>query len=109
MGNGRTIGLITKVSWGTFLIGLGAIWLTRDYHELDVCALALVVGGCILIAQNLVRAAIKVRISGASLGIGLVVLLVGASMLQKIKLNLFGLLLLLVGAWIVLDVLAKRR
>jgi hypothetical protein len=108
MGNGRA-GVIGKLSWGAFFIGLGVIWLTKEYHQLDVWALVLVLGGCILILQNLTRAAIRVGISGASLGIGVVVLIVGASMLQEIKLNLLGLLLLLIGSWILLDVVAKRR
>jgi hypothetical protein len=108
MGNGRA-GVIGKLSWGAFFIGLGIIWLTKEYHQLDVWALVLVLGGCILIVQNLVRAAIRAGVSGASLAIGIVVLIVGASMLQEIRINLLGLALLLVGSWILLDVVAKRR
>ena len=105
----RRSGLISRISWGLFFIGIGAIWMTQDIHQLEPWALALVLAGCILIGGNIVKAGLRVKISAGSLGVGFVLLLVGASMLQEIKLNWFGLLLLLVGAWILLDALAKRR
>lgn len=104
----RKAGIIGRLSWGIFFIGFGFLWLTKGYHEMDVWALVLILAGCILVLGNLAKAALRVRISAGSLGVGLVLLLIGGSMLQEIKLSWFGLLLLLVGAWILLDVLSKR-
>jgi hypothetical protein len=101
--------LIGRVSWGIFFIGVGLIWLTKDYHQLDVWALSMMLGGCILIVANATKAFLRVRISSGSLGIGVVLLLIGYAMLQGIKVNYFGLLLLLIGAILVLDALSRRR
>ncbi len=109
MGDRRKAGAIGRLSWGIFFVGFGILWLTQGYHEMSVWSLVLILGGCILILGNLARAAVKVRISVGSLGIGFILLLVGGAMLQEIKLNWFGLLLLLIGAWVLLDVVAKRR
>ena len=101
--------MIGRISWGAFFIGVGIIWLTQDYHDMDVWALSMILGGCILIAANVVRASLRVRVSNGTLGVGVVMLLIGYSMLLGIKLNLFGLLLLLIGAIIVLDAASHRR
>jgi hypothetical protein len=101
--------MLERLSWGSFLIGFGALWLARDYYEADMWALVLLLAGVILIVQNAARAAWKIGINVGTLGIGLVLLLVGSSMLQEVRLNWFAVILLIVGAWITLDALAKRR
>jgi len=104
-----TSSMIGRISWGVFFIGVGVIWLTQQYHELDIWALAMILGGCVLIIANVARAFLRIKISSGGLGVGLVLLLIGYTMLQGIKLNLFGLLLLLIGAILVLDAVSRRR
>ncbi len=101
--------LLERVSFGAFFTIFGVIWLSKDYYDFDIWAMALILAGVIMILLNLARAAWKVKVSTGSLGIGVVALLVGWAMLGNIELNWIALLLIVIGVWISLDAVAKRR
>ncbi len=101
--------MVDRLAWGSFFIGLGILYLTKERYGFDIWSAGLVLAGSIMIISNIVRAGWKTKVSTGSLGLGAVFLVVGVSMLGGVKLNWFALLLLLIGLWITLDALAKRR
>ena len=100
---------LERLGWGAFLIGLGFLYLTKDYYDFDMLALGLLLAGTILLVVNVARAGWRMKVGTGSLGIGVIFLIVGGAMLQGIKLNWVAIVLLVVGIWITLDALARRH
>ncbi len=100
--------LLERLGWGSFLIGLGCLYLCKDYYDLNFWALSFLLAGGILLMMNIARAWWKMKIAKGSLGIGSILVIVGAATLRGIKLNWIALAFLLIGIWIILDALTKR-
>jgi len=101
--------LLDRLSFGAFFVIFGLIWLSKDYFEIDMWAAGLLLAGIILIFLNLGRAAWRIKVSSGSLGLGVLAAFVGVAMIRGLTLNWIGLFLVLLGLWISLDALAKRR
>jgi len=101
--------LLERLAWGGFLVGLGFLYLAEDYYEFELWALGLLLAGAILLIVNIARAVWRIKVGTGSLGIGVIFLVVGAAIVQGIKLNWIALVLLVTGIWITLDALAGRH
>ncbi len=99
--------VLDGIAWGTLIILLGAGWLTSAYYAMDVGAYVAVGVGLILIALNLVRPSLGVKISKFSLFIGLLALALGGAGILGYSLPLIPTVIVLIGLFIVAEGLQK--
>ncbi len=83
------------IGWAILLITMGTIWLLPETQVPS--GTWLIAAGVILLGLNAVRAANGIRMSGFSLGVGVLALLAGLGEHYNIKLPLFPIALILIG------------
>jgi hypothetical protein len=97
---------LTTAAWGLFFIMAGGILLIPDSQ---VPSGAWGIGiGVIMIGLNVVRAAMGLKTSLWTIGLGTVALLVGLTDLAGVDLPVFALLLIVLGAVVVLRAAGQR-
>ncbi len=96
---------LDQIGWGVFLVMIGVIWLLPA-----VPAGTWLIGtGVLLLALNAIRVRIGIPWSGISVALGVLALVAGLGDLTGIKLPLFPICLLLVGAILILRPLVSAK
>jgi hypothetical protein len=86
--------------WAALLITIGSLWLMPDNHVPQ--GSWLIAAGIIMLGLNALRHINGIRMSGFSLVVGTVALIVGLSAFFGIKLPLFAIVLIVIGIGILL-------
>jgi hypothetical protein len=96
---------LENTAWGSFLIVVGIAWMGPEAEvPLGIC---LTGGGLILLALNAVRYFTGVRTSSFTIGLGAIAILAGIASALSVK--IFGILLILIGASIILRPLFEKK
>ena len=89
---------LESIAWGLFLIVVGIAWMKPEAEvPLGIC---LTGGGLIMLALNAVRYFTGIKTSKFTVGLGAIAILAGIASALSVK--LFGILLILIGATIIL-------
>jgi hypothetical protein len=98
---------LDDVAWALFLILIGAIWLLPAGTVPE--GTWLVGAGLILLGVNAVRSLRGVKMNGFTLVLGLMALVAGLGHLVGVKVPVFAILFILVGASIILRPLVAKQ
>ena len=98
---------LEAIGWGLFLIMLGGIWLVPD--ERVPQGIWLIGAGLIMLGINGVRYLNGIKMSGFTSVLSILALAAGLSGLFGVKLPLFAILLVLIGASIILKPLIEKK
>lgn len=97
---------IEEIGWGLFLIMIGVIWLVPDAQVPQ--GIWLIGAAAIMLGINAVRYLNGIRMSSFTIALGLLALVAGLGSLFGLKLPLFAILLILIGASIILKPLFEK-
>jgi len=100
---------LETVSWGLFFVGLGAIFAVQSIFKVDIKGGVFILVGALLVGLNALRQAKHIPVSKFTLFIGIILLLLGISDFAGFKLPLVETLLILIGLFIVLGAVSKRK
>ncbi len=95
------------IAWGTFIVLLGAGWITSSIYQIDTGVYIALGAGLILLSLNAARYAAKINVSKFSLFIGLLVLALSASGMLGYALPFIPTLIVLIGLFIVAQATQK--
>ncbi len=98
---------LENISWGSFLIFLGGLWLIPDRWIPQ--GAWLIGAGLIMLGLNLARQINGIRMSGFTLFLGVVALFSGIADFFNIDLPLLPILLILIGANILIRPLIEKN
>ncbi len=93
------------LGWAALLITLGVLWLMPE--NLVPRGSWLIAAGTIMLGLNAIRYAYGIRMSGFSLVVGTVALVLGLSGLFGMKLSLFPIVLIVIGVAVLLASLCE--
>ena len=91
---------LETIGWGLFLIIIGALWLIPDQRVPE--GTWLIAAGVIMLGVNVVRYLNEIKMSAASLFLGLLLTIFGAGEFVGLDLPFFAILLLVFGVGIIL-------
>lgn len=94
------------IGWGVLLISIGTIWLLPEKQVPQ--GSWLIAAGLILLGLNAIRYLNAIRVSGFSLVVGILAMLAGLGEFFGLKLPLFAIALIAVGACILLKPLLEK-
>jgi len=98
---------LEAIGWGLFLIMIGGIWLVPGEQ---VPQGAWLIGtGLIMLGLNGVRYLNGIKMNGFTIVLGILALAAGLGGLFGVKLPLFAILLILIGAGIILKPLIEKK
>ena len=100
---------LEKVSWGFFFVGLGTIFAIKSIYGVEIKGGGFILIGILLIALNFIRKLNSIPLSKFTSFIGVILLLIGISDFAGFKLPLLETILILIGLFIVLGTISKRR
>jgi len=100
---------LETASWGIFFVGLGAILAVQSIYKIDIKGGIFTTIGLLLIALNAMRYQKQIPISMFTLFIGIVTLLIGISDFAGFKLPVFETIIILIGLFILLGAISKKR
>ena len=98
---------LEAIGWGLFLIMIGGIWLVPD--EQVPQGTWLIGAGLIMLGLNGVRYLNGIKMSGFTIVLGILALAAALGGLFGVKLPLFAVLLILIGASIILKPLIEKK
>jgi hypothetical protein len=93
--------VLDAIAWGSFFILLGLVWFASSIYSIDTGAWVAVGVGIILMAINLTRLSVGIKISKFSLFIGVLAFALGGAGLIGYSLELMPTMILLLGVFIV--------
>jgi hypothetical protein len=96
---------LDQIGWGIFLIMIGAIWLVPAVPQ----GIWLIGTGALLLLLNAIRFRSGIHWSRVSTALGVLALTAGLGDLTGIKLPLFAICLIIVGASLVLQSLVSQK
>lgn len=96
---------LDQIGWGIFLLMIGVIWLVPGVPQ----GTWLIGTGVLLLALNAIRSNLGIQWSGVSVALGVLALLAGLGDFTGIKLPLFPICLVIVGATLILKPLVSQR
>jgi len=99
--------VLEAIAWGSFFILLGLVWFASTLYSIDTGAWVAVGVGLILMAINVTRLNVGIRISKFSLFIGVLAFALGAAGLIGYSLELVPTIIILIGLFIVAEGLQK--
>jgi hypothetical protein len=91
---------LETIGWGLFLIIIGALWLLPDGTVPD--GAWLIAAGVIMLGVNLVRYLNQIKMSGASLFLGLLMAIFGVGEFLGMDLPVLAVLLIVFGVGMIL-------
>ena len=100
---------LTTVAWGLFFILVGGAWIYGETYHIDMGTVIALGIGLILIGLNIGRSSIGVKMSRFSLGIGILALLIGLARYLGMKLDIFPLIIILIGLFVIAEAVARRK
>jgi hypothetical protein len=95
--------VLDGIAWGCFFILLGFVWFASTLRSIDTGAYVAVGIGVILIAINLTRSGVGIRVSKFSLFIGVLAFALGAAGLIGYSLQLVPTIIVLIGLFILAE------
>lgn len=98
---------LETIAWGLFLISFGLVALIPDRYFPD--GLGLIGVGLIMIGLNVARYFYQIKVSGFTLVLGSIAILVGTSNLLGVDLPVFAILLILIGLYMIVRPIFERR
>jgi hypothetical protein len=98
---------LEDIGWGLFLIMIGVIWLVPGAQLPH--GFWLIGAAAIMLGLNAVRYLNGIKMSGFTIALGLLALAAGLGSLFGLKLPLFAILLILIGASIILKPLFEKK
>lgn len=101
--------VLDGLAWGLFFILLGLVWIISASHSIDAGTYVAVGVGIILIAINLVRMGVGIKVSKFSLFIGLIAFALGGAGIIGYSLDLVPMIIILIGLFIIAEGLQKVR
>jgi hypothetical protein len=99
--------VLDGIAWGSFFILVGLVWLLSTMTAIDTGAYVAFGVGLILIAINVTRMGIGIKVSKFSLFIGLLALAMGVAGLIGYTLHLFATIVILIGLFVIAQGLQK--
>ncbi len=96
---------LDQIGWGIFLIMIGAIWLVPGVPQ----GTFLIGTGILLLALNAIRSRLGIVWSGVSVALGVLALSAGLADFTGVKVPLFPICLVIVGAALILKPLLSQR
>ncbi len=100
---------LETVSWGLFFVGLGVIFAVQSISKVDIKGGVFILVGALLIGLNALRKQKQIAVSKFTLFIGILLFLLGISDIAGFKLPVVETLLILIGLFIVLGAVSKRK
>ena len=97
---------LETIAWGLFLISFGLVSLLPDRLFPD--GLGLIGVGLIMIGLNVVRYFYQIKVSGFTLVLGSIAVLIGISNLLGVDLPVFAILLILIGVYLIVRPIFER-
>ena len=94
-----------EIGWGIFLMMIGTIWLVPSVPQ----GTWLIGTGVLLLVLNAIRYGSQAEWSGFSTALGLLALAAGLSELMGVKLPLFAICLIVIGASLLLKPLYRKE
>ena len=91
---------LESIGWGLFLIIIGALWLIPTERTPE--GIWLIAAGVILLGVNVVRYLNDIKMSAATILLGLLALVCGVGKFMGLDVPFFPMLLILFGAGIIL-------
>lgn len=98
---------LETIAWGLFLIGFGLVALLPDRLIPD--GFGFFGAGLVLIGLNAARYFLQIKMSGFTLVLGTIAIVVGLSRMFGAELPIFAVLLILIGLYIILRPVFERR
>lgn len=105
----RREALLTRLSWGVFILALGIVWLYEATYGRPLRGVVFIVAGGILILLNVERYRERLPVRAFTLGVGLLLMALGAGDYAGFSVPLVPLLLTLVGIFLVGGALLRGR
>ena len=99
--------IFDAIAWGTFIVLLGAGWLTSIYYQIETGVYIALGVGIILIALNIARQVTGITVSKFSLFIGLLALALSGSGMLGYALPFIPTLIVLIGLFIVAEAVQR--
>jgi hypothetical protein len=99
--------VLDGIAWGSFFILVGLVWILSTTASIDTGAYVAFGIGLILIAINLTRMGIGIKVSKFTLFIGIIALAIGVAGLIGYTLHLFATILILIGLFVFAEGLQK--
>jgi len=99
--------VLEAIAWGSFFILLGLVWFASTLYSIDTGAWVAVGVGLILMAINVTRLNVGIKISKFSLFIGVLAFALGAAGIIGYSLELVPTIIILIGLFIVAEALQK--
>ena len=96
---------LDQIGWGIFLVMIGVIWLVPAVPQ----GTWLIGTGVLLLVLNAIRSRLGIQWSGVSVALGVLALVAGLGDFTGIKLPLFPICLVIVGATLILKPLVSER
>ena len=102
---GDTAKRLDQIGWGIFLVMIGTIWLVPAVPS----GTWLIGTGILLLALNAIRSRLGIPWSGFWVAIGVIALTAGLGDVAGVKLPLFPICLVIIGAALILKPLVTER
>lgn len=99
--------VLDGIAWGSFFILVGLVWMLSTITKIDTGAYVAFGVGLILIAINVTRISVGIRVSKFSLFIGIIALAIGAAGLIGYTLHLFATIIILIGLFVIAEGIQK--
>jgi hypothetical protein len=96
---------LDQIGWGIFLVMIGTIWLVPAVPS----GTWLIGTGILLVALNAIRSRLSISWSGFWVAVGVIALTAGVSDVVGIRLPLFPICLVIIGAALILKPLVTQR
>ena len=96
---------LDEIGWGLFLMMIGTIWLVPSVPQ----GTWLIGTGVLLLALNAIRYGVDRGVSVFSTVLGVLALAAGLGELLGVKLPLFAICLVAIGAWMVVKPFVSQR
>jgi hypothetical protein len=98
---------LEDIGWGLFLIMVGALWLMPGAQLPQ--GIWLIGAAAIMLGLNAVRYLNGITMSGFTIALGVLALAAGLGSLMGVKVPIFAVLIILIGASIILKPLFERK
>jgi hypothetical protein len=96
---------LDQIGWGIFLVMIGVIWLVPGVPQ----GTWLIGTGVLLLVLNAIRSRLGIPFGGVSVALGVLALAAGLGDFTGIKLPLFPICLVIIGATLILKPLVSQR
>ena len=101
--------VLDAIAWGVFAVLLGAGWIASSYYQIDTGIYVALGVGFILVALNVARMTMRIRVSRFSLFIGLLAFALSGAGLFGFAMPFVPTVVVLVGLFIVAEAMQRTN